>query len=113
MDGRKIFLKENSRSHGSESRGRGRPGRRGGRGTCQLVVNNLSFETTWRDLKDMLRQCGSVERAEIMLNAAGRSKGYGTVRFFDEKDAKAAIERLNDQELRGRILDVRFDTRKH
>jgi RNA recognition motif-containing protein len=80
-------------------------------GGAALFVNNLSYETSWQDLKDHFRQCGDVERAEVFTNAEGRSKGFGTVRFFKEKDAEAAIEKLNGQELQGRTLEVRYDTK--
>jgi RNA recognition motif-containing protein len=80
-------------------------------GGAILFVNNLSYETSWQDLKDHFRQCGDVERAEVFTNAEGRSKGFGTVRFFKEKDAEAAIEKLNGQELQGRTLEVRYDTK--
>jgi RNA recognition motif-containing protein len=80
-------------------------------GGAVLFVNNLSYETSWQDLKDHFRQCGDVERAEVFTNAEGRSKGFGTVRFFKEKDAEAAIEKLNGQELQGRTVEVRYDTK--
>jgi len=86
---------------GAESQGSG--------GGNQLFVTNLSYETSWQDLKDHFRQCGDVERAEVMTNELGRSKGFGTVRFFKETDAEAAIKRLNGEELQGRTLEVRFD----
>lgn len=94
-------------------RGGGKPsgGSQGGQGGCQLFINNLSYETSWQDLKDHFRQCGDVERAEVMANAEGRSKGFGTVRFLREKDAEAAIQRLNGEELQGRTLEVRYDSK--
>lgn len=47
----------------------------------QLYVGNLSFETTWADLKDHFRAAGEVERADVMMDSSRRSKGWGTVRF--------------------------------
>lgn len=76
---------------------------------CQLFVGNLSFDTTWKELKDHFRQCGEVERVEVMEGPGGRKKGFGTVRFFNAKDAKNAIERLDGVELQGRELKVRLD----
>ena len=76
-----------------------------------MFINNLSYDTSWQDLKDHFRQCGDVERAEVITNADGRSKGFGTVRFVKETDAEAAIQRLNGAELQGRTLEVRYDTK--
>lgn len=75
----------------------------------QLFVGNLAYETTWKELKDHFRQCGDVERAEVMEGPDGRMKGFGTVRFTKAKDAKTAISRLNGIELMGRALEVRID----
>ena len=126
LNGRNIFVRED-RNSGGGGRGHhgGRGGHRGGRGGdrghgggggggqsgTQLFINNLSYETTWQDIKDHFRQCGEVERAEVMTNSDGRSKGFGTVRFFKEADAAAAIQRLNGEELQGRTLEVRLDSK--
>ena len=138
LNGRNMYLREDRNQGGGQGGGhgggRGRGGHGGahyhggrgghyghrsgggnnseaGAGGCQLFINNLHFETSWQDLKDHFRQCGDVERAEVMTNAEGRSKGFGTVRFVKEKDAEAAIQRLNGQELQGRVLEVRYDNR--
>lgn len=61
----------------------GRGGGGGGENVAgrQLYVGNLSFETTWADLKDHFRSAGEVERADVMMDGSRRSKGWGTVRF--------------------------------
>ena len=97
--------------HSGDRGGHGGSGGGGGQSGPQLFINNLSYETSWQDLKDHFRQCGDVERAEVMTNAEGRSKGFGTVRFFKEADAESAIQRLNGEELQGRTLEVRYDTK--
>lgn len=134
LNGRNISVRED-RNTGGGGRGHhgGRGGHRGGRGGdrghhggggggggagggggqsgTQLFINNLSYETSWQDIKDHFRQCGEVERAEVMTNSDGRSKGFGIVRFFKEADAAAAIQRLNGEELQGRTLEVRLDSK--
>jgi RNA recognition motif-containing protein len=111
------------RGHGRGGRGeggRGRGGRgrgyngggghqqRGGAEGCQLFVGNLSWETTWRELKDHFRQCGDVERADVKFSD-GKSRGFGTIRFCKAQDAEEAISSLNGVELQGRALEVRLD----
>jgi len=75
----------------------------------QLFVGNLSYDTNWRDLKQHFRQCGEVERAEVMEGPDGRKRGYGTVRFYRSRDAQNAIRRLNGDDFMGRRLEVRVD----
>lgn len=75
----------------------------------QLFVGNLSYDTNWRDLKDHFRQCGEVERAEVMEGPDGRKRGYGTVRYYRSRDAQNAIKRLNGVDFMGRRLEVRVD----
>lgn len=75
----------------------------------QLFVGNLSYDTNWRDLKHHFRQCGEVERAEVMEGPDGRKRGYGTVRFYRSRDAQSAIRRLNGVDFMGRRLEVRVD----
>jgi RNA recognition motif-containing protein len=101
------------RGGGGRGRGRGHYGggghqQRGDSEGCQLFVGNLSFETSWRELKDHFRQCGDVERADVKFSD-GKSKGFGTIRYSKAQDAEAAISRLNGVELQGRVLEVRLD----
>lgn len=104
------------------SRGRGGRGYSGGRGyggggrggdrfdpALQVFVGNLSYDTTWRELKDHFRQCGDVKRAEVKTSGSGESRGFGTVQFYKKEDAEAAISRLNGSELQGREIEVRAD----
>lgn len=100
IHGRPIFVRED---------------REAGRGSVNatIFVNNLSYETTWKELKDHFRQAGEVERAEVMEmpDGSGRSKGWGTIKFARAKDAQAAINQLSGQELQGRVLEVRIDNK--
>ena len=134
LNGRPLFVREDrmqsggGRGFGGRGRGSGGRGQYGGRGRgvgrgnyhssgggngCQLYVGNLSFDTSWRELKDHFRQCGQVDRVEVMEYPDGKKKGFGTVRFFKEEDAQDAIDRLNGVELQGRELEVRLDAKAH
>ena len=44
-------------------------------------MSNLAYEVQWQDLKDHMRNAGSVIRADIIVGPDGRSKGLGTVEF--------------------------------
>lgn len=69
-----------------------------------LFVGNLSFETTWTELKDHFKQCGDVKHADV-------KRGFGIVQFFNKSDAEKAISHFNGTDFQGRILEVRFDQR--
>lgn len=125
LHGRPIFVREDREQggRGGGGRGGGRGGH-GGRGRgggfrntggegagsgCQLFVNNLSYDTTWTELKEHFSQCGDVDRVEVIEGPGGRKKGFGTVSFYNAEDAKKAIETLNGVEFQGRPLEVRHD----
>ncbi|KAI0641521.1 hypothetical protein C8Q79DRAFT_316144 [Trametes meyenii] len=74
-----------------------------------LFVGNLPFHIQWQDLKDLFRQAGAVQRADVALGADGRSRGFGTVSFANEADAERAVRMLNGYEYNGRPLKVHFD----
>ena len=79
LQGRAIFVREDREGGGG---GSGRPMREGdggyqggwqqnqrqGRGNSGLsvYVGNLSYETTWQDLKDHMRQAGNVDKVRLL-----------------------------------------------
>eukprot|EP00298_Acanthocystis_sp_HF-20_P011500 c19425_g1_i1.p1 GENE.c19425_g1_i1~~c19425_g1_i1.p1 ORF type:complete len:242 (+),score=98.83 c19425_g1_i1:38-763(+) len=75
----------------------------------QIHFGNLSYETSWQDLKDICRLCGDVERADIAFDEAGRSRGYGLVLFTTPGAAQRAINRFNGSTLQGRVITVKLD----
>ncbi len=126
--GRQIFVREDRESgsgggyytqqpgnpsHGGGGFSGGGGGGRSGGGSekqdCRVYVGNLSWDVSWQDLKDHMRSAGDVSFAEVMQEADGRSKGCGVVEFKTADEAKAAIDTLNDTELKGRMIFVRED----
>jgi len=86
------------------------PYNNGGDASKRVYVGNLSWEVSWQELKDHMRSAGGrVVRADVMTEPSGRSKGYGIVEFSSGREARIAIERLNDTELKGRQVFVRED----
>jgi RNA recognition motif-containing protein len=55
-------------------RGSGEPGRR-------IYVGNLSWQTSWQELKDHFKQAGEVLYADVLTSSDGRSRGCGVVEF--------------------------------
>ncbi|KAI9023205.1 hypothetical protein DFJ74DRAFT_767846 [Hyaloraphidium curvatum] len=76
----------------------------------QLFVRNLPYSVSWQDLKDLMREAGgNVLRADVSVDADGKSKGFGSVVFEKLEDAKRAVEMFNGREYQGRILQVHQD----
>ncbi len=73
----------------------------------KLFVGNLAWEVTVDDLKDLFGQAGAVVDAAVISDKmTGRSRGFGFVTMGSEDDAKAAIEKYNQFDLKGRKLNV-------
>jgi RNA recognition motif-containing protein len=77
----------------------------GGGSGSRVYVGNLSWETSWQELKDHFRNAGEVSHADVMMEHDGRSKGCGIVSFASARDAANAINTLHQSEL-GRALGL-------
>uniref|UniRef100_A0A7S2CEZ7 RRM domain-containing protein n=1 Tax=Alexandrium andersonii TaxID=327968 RepID=A0A7S2CEZ7_9DINO len=74
-----------------------------------VYVGNLAWSVKWQDLKDHMKQAGTVEFARILTvdgSDWGRSRGIAYVRYSTEDEAKAAVATLNQTELSGRAINV-------
>lgn len=85
------------------------PGTPGVSSGLQVVVHNLPWDCTWQQLKDAFAECGEIERADVVKDSRGNSRGFGVVRFPTEAAALAAVERMNNAEIAGRMVTVRID----
>jgi RNA recognition motif-containing protein len=78
---------------------------------CQVFVGNLPFRVTWQELKEKFESAGPVVRADV-LQAKGRSRGFGRVGFSDFESASQAISLFDGSEWDGRVLAVRADAQE-
>lgn len=73
----------------------------------KLFVGNLDFTVTVDDLKTLFAGAGSVSDVAVISDKmTGRSRGFGFVTMSSEDEAKAAIEKFNQYELKGRKINV-------
>ncbi|KAI8388051.1 uncharacterized protein BYT42DRAFT_558768 [Radiomyces spectabilis] len=80
---------------------------------ARVYVGNLSFDATWRDLKDFMREIGPVVHADILtLPGTRKSKGCGIVEYRYSEDAQRAIRKLHKVDFMGRPVFLRED-REH
>jgi RNA recognition motif-containing protein len=75
----------------------------------KVYVGNLSYDVTWRELKDHMKTAGPVAHADVAAGEDGKSKGYGLVEYQNNLGAQQAIAILNNTELQGRLIFVRED----
>lgn len=85
------------------------PGQPGFSSGLQVVVHNLPWDCTWQQLKDAFSACGEIDRADVVFDSRGRSRGFGIVRFPNPEAAEKAVERMNNATIGGRVVSVRLD----
>ncbi|KAJ7572052.1 hypothetical protein C8J56DRAFT_967927 [Mycena floridula] len=89
---------------GGDDRGHGGPRSRRPPG-IRILVQGVSRDTSWQDLKDFGRECGSVTFADIDRDVAGQ----GILEYTSREDADRAIKELDGRDLRGKTVRVAFD----
>lgn len=75
--------------------------------TPRLYVGNLNYEVTDEELSEIFAPLGTVKEATVVRHGGSeRSKGFAFVEMGSLEEAKAAVSKLNDQELKGRQMLV-------
>lgn len=73
----------------------------------KLFVGNLEYTVASEDLNAHFATIGTVVDAVVIKDKmTGRSRGFGFVEMSSEEEAKAAIEKLNGSDLKGRKINV-------
>jgi RNA recognition motif-containing protein len=73
-----------------------------------IFVAKLNYSTSEAELRNAFEQFGEVSSAKIIMDRdTGRSKGFGFVEMPDDSEGKAAINGLNETELKGRTIIVK------
>ncbi len=72
-----------------------------------LYVGNLSWGVSDAELQQAFEAYGEVASCKIVKDKmTNRSKGFGFVEMTNDDEAKAAIDGLNGQDLKGRSITV-------
>lgn len=74
-----------------------------------VYVGNLKYEVKWQDLKDHMKQAGTVEYCKVLTEDGtdwGKSRGAGCVRYSSREEVVEAIASLSETELQGRRILV-------
>lgn len=73
----------------------------------KLFVGNLDWSVTGDDLRALFAGAGTVQDAVVLMDKmTGRSRGFGFVTLSTEEEAKAAVEKFNGSDLKGRKINV-------
>lgn len=74
---------------------------------AKLFVGNLDYTVTGDDLRELFAQSGTVVDAVVIMDKmSGRSRGFGFVEMSSDDEAKAAVEKMNGADLKGRKINV-------
>ena len=74
-----------------------------------IVIRNLSWSTTERDLRDVFTKYGHIVNVEVTIDQKTcRSRSYAFITYEHEYEAADAIAKTNDLEFDGRRLRVDF-----
>jgi RNA recognition motif-containing protein len=72
-----------------------------------IYAGNLSRDVTEDDLRQAFEAFGQVESVNIVKDRfSGESRGFGFVMMPSRNEAQAAIDGLNDKDLKGRNINV-------
>ncbi|KAJ1974225.1 RNA-binding RNA annealing protein, partial [Dimargaris xerosporica] len=68
----------------------------GASNSSQIIVTNLDYNVTSKDLRDLFSQIGPVTRANLNFDQKGQSKGTADVHFARRNDAVRAVATYNN-----------------
>ncbi|CAB57400.1 guard protein for 5'-capping of pre-mRNAs Srp2/Npl3 [Schizosaccharomyces pombe] len=71
----------------------------------RLIVENLSEDVSWQDLKDVMRKAGE----PTFTDAHRENPGAGVVEFSTEEDMRNALTSLNGEVIKGQAVTLRED----
>lgn len=78
-------------------------------GMISLKVDNLTYRTTPDILKRLFQRFGDIGDVYIPRDPySQKSRGFAFVRYFDERDADEAMDRMNGVLLDGRELRIQI-----
>lgn len=71
--------------------------------STKLLIKNLAFEATKKDLQSLFKEAGQVKKVRLPKKAGGHThRGFGFVEFVTVEDAKNAFETMQHSHLYGR-----------
>ncbi|GKZ40099.1 protein phosphatase PP2A regulatory subunit B, partial [Aspergillus brasiliensis] len=78
-----------------------------------VYIKNLDSEIDDDEFRKMFEKYGEITSATLSRDQEGKSRGFGFVNFSTHDSAQAAVEEMNDKEIRGQKLYVGRAQKKH
>lgn len=76
--------------------------------TMKLLIRNLTRTTTEAEIREIFEAYGTVQSCTLVMDKeTGKSKGFGFIEMPSAGDAKAAIKRLNGEDVDGNNIRVK------
>ena len=71
-----------------------------------MYIKNLPHEYDGEKLKEIFEAFGAITSYRVMIDAGGKSRGFGFVAYEDPEAAEQACNQMNGKEMEGKILYV-------
>lgn len=91
--------KNNSRKRQLKSTGKAGP---------KLVVRNIAFEATKRDVRQLFSAFGQLKLVRVPRKPDGSHRGFAFIEFVSKDEAKGALKALSSTHLYGRRLVIEY-----
>lgn len=75
----------------------------------ELYIGNINYQVKPYELRKLFDPYGEIESFKIIRDPnTKRSKGYGFVKFYNQKDAESALKGVNSTVYKGRELCIDY-----
>ncbi|KAL4922772.1 hypothetical protein BDW62DRAFT_171738 [Aspergillus aurantiobrunneus] len=78
-----------------------------------IYIKNIDPDVEDDEFRKLFEQFGEITSATLSRDADGKSRGFGFVNFSTHESAQAAVEEMNDKEIRTQKLYVGRAQKKH
>lgn len=78
-----------------------------------VYIKNIDPEITDEEFRKMFEKFGEITSATLSRDQEGKSRGFGFVNFSTHESAQAAVDEMNDKEIKGQKLYVGRAQKKH
>ncbi|KAG6015308.1 hypothetical protein E4U54_003728 [Claviceps lovelessii] len=109
LDGHTLGVKASHRGHdAAEERRREDRAKKAAAQRTKIVIKNLPFQATKKDVRSLLRTYGQLISVRVPQKADSTSRGFAFADFVTAREAENALNALKDTHLLGRRLVLDF-----
>lgn len=78
-----------------------------------IYIKNIDQEVSDEEFRNLFEKFGEITSATLSRDQEGKSRGFGFVNFSTHESAQAAVEEMNDKEVKSQRLYVGRAQKKH